>query len=327
MSTLASPPCVHAPVPEFVTAPGLWSTALELSAHLPPSTKVDESLVPMAEQGELLPSVVISALAGFAIDAGPAGSLLIRGVPTGDLPPTPASPTSHSGKGLTSELILLAVARALGQPVGYSAEHGGALVQNLLPVRATAATQTSTSSSVDLEFHTETAFHPYRPRYLLLACLRSDRAARTFLCSIRELLPYLPADVRRTLEAPRFRTRVDESFGGTPEMAPGPLVPVLSGDPAAPTLVFDAELMFGVDVGATKALAVLRAIALEQRLAVVLEPGDLLVVDNHACIHGRSSFGARYDGTDRWLQRSFVVDDLAPSASDRVGRIINTVFS
>ena len=327
MSILTSPPRVHTPVPELVTAPGLWSTVTELFDQLPAGTAVDDALVTVAEGATVLPSVVVTALAGFAADAGAAGSLLIRGVPTGDLPDTPESPTSPSGKGVTSELILLAVARALGQPVGYGAEHGGALVQNLLPVRATAATQTSTSSSVDLEFHTETAFHPHRPHYLLLACLRSDRAARTFVCSIRELLPYLPAAVRRTLESPRFRTRVDESFGGTPEMAPGPLVPVLSGDLAAPTLVFDAELMFGVDPEATEALAVLRAVAVEHRLAIVLEPGDLLVVDNHACIHGRSSFSARYNGTDRWLQRSFVVDDLAPSASDRLGRIINTVFS
>jgi alpha-ketoglutarate-dependent taurine dioxygenase len=58
----------------------------------------------------------------------------------------------------------------------------------------------------------------------------------------------------------------------------------------------------------------------------VLEPGDLLVVDNHRCIHGRTPFAARHDGSDRWLQRSFVVDELAPSAPDRVGRIIATDF-
>ena len=58
-----------------------------------------------------------------------------------------------------------------------------------------------------------------------------------------------------------------------------------------------------------------------------LRPGDLLVVDNHACIHGRSAYPARYDGTDRWLQRSFVVESLAPSAPDRRGRIIDTTFT
>ena len=36
---------------------------------------------------------------------------------------------------------------------------------------------------------------------------------------------------------------------------------------------------------------------------------------------------ARFDGTDRWLQRSFVVADLAASAGDRDGRIITTEFA
>ena len=85
--------------------------------------------------------------------------------------------------------------------------------------------------------------------------------------------------------------------------------------------------MAGTDPEAAEALDLLRAVARERRLALVLEPGDLLVVDNHVCIHGRSSFAARYDGTDRWIQRSFVVDDLAPSAADRVGRIIDTRFT
>ena len=60
---------------------------------------------------------------------------------------------------------------------------------------------------------------------------------------------------------------------------------------------------------------------------MVLEPGDLLVVDNAVAVHGRSPFRARFDGTDRWLQRSFVVGDLAPSAGERIGRVITTRFA
>ncbi len=72
-------------------------------------------------------------------------------------------------------------------------------------------------------------------------------------------------------------------------------------------------------------MAVRSAIA-EVETSVVLEPGDLLVVDNNVAVHGRSPFSARFDGTDRWLQRAFVVTDLAPSAADRTGRVITTEF-
>jgi len=318
----------HHPVPEIATSAADWSALADRALDLHPSTAVDEGLVDLTTTAQdLLPPNVRRALADLAVDPGPSGALLLRGLPVGDLPATPAEPSAHAAKDRISELVLLTVARVLGEPVGYGPEHGGALVQNLLPVRAAAATQTSTSSAVDLEFHTETAFHPHRPRYLLLSCLRSDHSARTYLCGVRTLIEGLTTSERLVLSEPRFRTRVDESFGGTPDMAPGPLVPVLSGDPAAPTLVFDDQLMEGTDPKARRVLARLADVARTRRLAVVLEPGDLLVVDNHACIHGRSSFSARYDGTDRWLQRAFVIGDLAPSADDRVGRIINTDFA
>lgn len=318
----------HHPVPEITTAPGDWTHLVAQAGLLPAGTPIDDALVDRAGACRaLLPPAVRRALDDLRADPGPAGAVLLTGVPTGHLPTTPELPTSPTGKGVLSELVLLTVGRALGEPVGYRPEHGGATVQNLLPVRGTEATQTSTSSAVDLEFHTETAFHPHRPHYLLLTCLRSDAAASTYLCSVREVLGHLTARERAVLGEPRFRTRVDESFGGTADTPPTPPMAVLSGDPAAPTLLFDADLMDGTDPEADAALRRLAEVAHARRLAVVLQPGDLLVVDNHACIHGRSSFAARYDGTDRWLQRAFVVDDLAPSAPHRTGRTIDLDFT
>ena len=57
----------------------------------------------------------------------------------------------------------------------------------------------------------------------------------------------------------------------------------------------------------------------------MLDAGDLLVIDNRRAVHGRSKFRARFDGTDRWLQRTFVVDELATIA-DRRGSVITTQF-
>jgi L-asparagine oxygenase len=101
---------------------------------------------------------------------------------------------------------------------------------------------------------------------------------------------------------------------------------VLSGDHARPSMVFDADLMIGVDPVAQEALEALSAATERCHTSVVLETGDLLVVDNNVSVHGRSPFTPRFDGTDRWLQRAFVVADLAPSASQRTGRVITTRF-
>jgi alpha-ketoglutarate-dependent taurine dioxygenase len=85
--------------------------------------------------------------------------------------------------------------------------------------------------------------------------------------------------------------------------------------------------MIGVDSEAQDALEELQRVVAEHEQHVVLEAGDLLVVDNNVAVHGRSPFTPRFDGTDRWLQRTFVVTDLAPSAADRNGRIITTDFA
>jgi len=274
-----------------------------------------------------LPELAFDALLEFADEGNDAGALLLRGLPTGALPPTPASPSTAFVKGLHSEMTLLTVGRLLGQPVGYEPENNGNVVQNIVPTRENADRQVSTSSAVNLAWHTEAAFHPHRPRFLLLFCLRGDPSARTTLCSIREIVDALPLRTRAILASPRFRTRADESYVRSARRPLGRLVPVLGGDPLRPNLVFDADLMVGQDEEAAAALRELGETMERSHTSVVLAPGDLLVVDNTVSVHGRSPFTPRFDGMDRWLQRTFVVADLSASAGERSGRVIRTRFT
>jgi L-asparagine oxygenase len=308
------------PVAPQVT-PGAWDALLTARPHV---GATDPGFVRSAGHAtRLLPDEIHRALIDFADLGDASGALLLRNVPTGCLPLTPLERGPVQKIDSTSEFALLTIARALGQPVGYLPEHSGAIIQNLFPVEATATQQVSTSSSVDLFFHTETAFHPHRPRYLLLLCLRGDPNARTTLCSIDAVLDDFTSAELDVLRAPRFRTGVDASFGGSANDH-GDTIAVLSGTREQPTMVFDADLMIGVDHEAERILQKLSERISERATAVILEPGDLLVIDNNRAVHGRSPFQARFDGTDRWLQRTFVVNDLAASASERTGRIITT---
>lgn len=311
---------------DHVEAPQLHAGPME-PLPLPAVGPGDPAFVRAAGHARrLLPAHVHDALVDF-VDAPPsAGALLLRGMPVGELPPTPPTPTTPTAKDHTSEMTLLTVARALGQPIGYLPEHGGDLVQNIVPVASSADRQTSTSSKVELMFHTEAAFHPHRPRYLLLLCLRGDPAAATTLASIHEIAPQLPLHVRAVLFEPRFRTAVDESYLGARPTRLGAPMPVLTGDWDRPTMVFDADLMVGMDDEAEAALQELARVTERCHTSVVLEPGDLLVVDNGVAVHGRTPFTPRFDGTDRWLQRTFVVCDLAASSGERDGRVVVTEF-
>jgi L-asparagine oxygenase len=296
---------------------------------LPAKQALDETFVRAAGAAtRLLPAGVRAAVRAFARDPGPSGTLLLRAMPVGDVPTTPSRPDAASEKDRTSELTLLTVARLLGEPVGYIQEHGGELVQNIVPAQRDEARQLSTSSSVTLAWHTETAFHPHKPRYLLLLCLRGDPSARTMLCSITNVRPHLGEETIAILREPRFRTRPDASFldeGTSGEL--GAPMPVIAGDAEHPTFTYDEDLMVGTDTDAQHALDRLAEVVRDHAAHIVLERGDLLVVDNHLVVHARSPFPARFDGSDRWLQRAFVVPDLGPSAAERDGRIITTRFT
>jgi alpha-ketoglutarate-dependent taurine dioxygenase len=296
-------------------------------APVPATDPRSEAFVSAAGHAtRLLPEAIHDALVDFVDQPHRSGALLLKGMPVGELPATPATPTTPTTKDHTSEFSLLTVARRLGQPVGYEPEHGGDIVQNLVPVQGTEHRQVSTSSKVELMFHTEAAFHPHRPRYLLLICLRGDPSAITTLSSIHEVLPTLSDATREVLFQPRFRTAVDESYLHGRQNVLGEPMPVLSGDRELPTMVFDADLMVGTDEQAEAALLELSHAVAALQTGVALEAGDLLVVDNAVAVHGRSPYSPRFDGTDRWLQRAFVVSDLRPSASERRGRVITTLF-
>jgi L-asparagine oxygenase len=269
----------------------------------------------------------LSQVEAFRTASNRSGALLIRDVPIGVIGKTPSTPTEQGTKDSTSEESLLAMARLLGEPVGYLPELGGRIVQNLVPVVSNATVQTSTSSKATLMWHTETAFHPHKPRYLALLCLRGQVGAHTLLCSIDDLLTTLPAKIVDVLQQPRFRVSPDRSFlaeGSAGTL--GPAIAVLAKTSGGEEFTFDADLMVGIDQDASAALVTLSEHIEHHVQRIELAAGDLLVIDNHRAVHGRSSFTARFDGTDRWLQRAFIVESLETSVKDRVGRIITTRF-
>ncbi len=281
-----------------------------------------------------LPRVIRQAVSRFRHEANEYGVLLFKGLPVDQqLPLTPADPRMVVDKNTWySELWLAGFGAALGAPFAYRQERDGQLFQNIAPTRRNASKLSSESSEMFLDFHTEVAFHPHLPDYVMLYCLRPDheRVAKTIVASAVMALHKLSPRDRAVLYEPLFRTGVDYSFG-SPHGATGngPLLSVLYGDPYHPYLTFDLDLMTGVTPAAERALRALRTALNTVRRWVQLDSGDLMIIDNRRAVHGRARFAARYDGYDRWLQRLCVARDLAPSAADRrgSGRVIDTAFA
>ncbi|MGW0589553.1 DUF4350 domain-containing protein [Streptosporangium sp. NPDC002607] len=281
-----------------------------------------------------MPRPIRQSLTRFRLRSNDYGVLLIKGLPQDPvLPATPANPSERADKETwLSELWLAAFSSALGFPFAYRQEKRGQLFQNVAPTPHNAAKLSSESSALLLDFHTETAFHRHMPDYVMLHCVRPDheRVARTIGSGVRMILPELSLRDRGLLFEPLYRTGIDYSFGSANGLkGNGPLLPVLSGDPYDPYLTFDLDLMTGITPEAETALRNLAAATRRVQRWVRLDAGDLLIVDNRKAVHARSEFTARYDGFDRWLQRTCVLRSPFDSAADRRlgSRVVETRFA
>ncbi|MFF8838145.1 TauD/TfdA family dioxygenase [Streptomyces sp. NPDC015130] len=281
----------------------------------------DEELLLAAElSGYRLPDRVVETLRRFRRHGNDAGVLLIRNMPTdSSIPATPSDGYLADWDELpVATFAQLAVASVVGDVIAYADEKAGRIIQDVVPVEGAAERQEN-SGTVYLELHTEDGFHPYKPDFITLMCLRPDheRRAETVLGSVGRVLPLLSERTRALLRRPLYRLRVSSSFGdGSTGLTTDP-VPVLSGAADAPELLADFHAMEPLGNEARSALEELRTAFLASLSGAVLDVGDLLVVDNRSAIHGRSPFTARFDGTDRWLRRCFAVADIRRSRAAR----------
>jgi alpha-ketoglutarate-dependent taurine dioxygenase len=235
-----------------------------------------------------------------------------------DVPPTPLTPQNVI---LPETNILREKAALFGHLIGYKQEQNGMMIQNLVPNHKTEYQQISTSSKAQLELHTETAFHPYRPDYVLLMCLRGDPDAFTTIATITNILRNLSGGIKEILREKIFTTSLDISFQNAEQPDRTITTSILNGS----SLIYDKTLMKGTTPQAVLALEHLdKAIKLATR-KIALMTGDILVINNHTCVHGRAPFQPRYDGTDRWLQRALVVKELPPP-DQRNGNVITTTL-
>jgi L-asparagine oxygenase len=269
---------------------------------------------------DALPLALRRAVREFRRDSGTRGTLLVGGLPVdGDaLGATPIVADSVQRQTTVPAAVLMMIACGLGDPVAYLAEKTGALVQDVVPVPGRESFSGNAGSAL-LTFHNENAFHQHEPDYLLLLCLRADhdRAAGLRTACLREVLPLLSDASRAALFAPEFITAPPPSFADTGRThAPQP---VLSGAREDPDMRMATIATTPLTARADAALREFGQACERACHTLSLAPGDLAILDNRVTAHGRTAFKPRYDGADRWVQRTFVIADLRRSRDHRAG--------
>ncbi|MFF4602866.1 TauD/TfdA family dioxygenase [Streptomyces sp. NPDC001339] len=238
------------------------------------------------------------------------GLFVLRGLDVNDdaIGPTPAGWATAGDSGARHDITLLLLATVMGNPLAWKGQQNGRFVHNIVPSPGHETAQTGASSSVLLSPHTEDAFHPGRAHLLMLGCMRNPDHIATTAASIRNVS--LPDEDIDILTRPLLPVFPDDAYAKAEEYAdvPPPPVPTLFASEDGLTLRFDPAYTPLEEADETYRAAYRRLEAELARVsvAVSLNPGEVLVLDNDVVVHGRVPFQARYDGTDRWLKRASV---------------------
>lgn len=280
---------------------------------------IDHALTRYHQLFAQLPTGILCELLDFGRHVDTPGVLLVRNLPVDrELPPTPVDGgPSGAKRSFVAEGVLLGLSGLLGEPMGVLTEKSGRLVHDVVPVAAGATTQTNQGSAVFLNFHSDIVHDPIgrydlaNPDFLVLSCLRSEPegTASTYYADARDIRAALDDRTFEELRSPLYRLNAPGSytraFAGGGEVLSDP-VPIISGSPEYPEITVSANGVRPMTQAAALALVRLQEVCREVAHEVRLAPGQALLVNNRKGLHARSAFSARYDGTDRWLQRSYV---------------------
>lgn len=269
-----------------------------------------------------LPGPLLKELRLFAKFPESPGVMLLENLPEDPaLPPTPVDgrPVTRGRDSFVGEGVLLGLTQLLGEPIGYQSEKLGDIIHSVTPVESGSYTQSNQGSKVFLSYHNDSTYdesgnyHLYNPDYLILYCMRADKdeQAITYYVDARDLCRALPAHVEELLRKPLFRMAAPSTF--TREKAGGQrvwsgLIPIISGPREFPEVSIAANGVKGETPEAEMALEVLHATCHDERVhhKVILKPGRALLLNNRKGVHARSVFTPGFDGSDRWLLRTYI---------------------
>jgi hypothetical protein len=281
-----------------------------------PSVEGDDFLDNVSTYAQEMPRRLRAFLNTFRLTE-PSGICLISGYPVDDakVGKTPSHWREKPDESCTmeEEIFLNLCGALLGDAIAWSHQRDGIICQDLVPIEGHANKMIGSGSELELVWHTEDASYSYRGDYIGLMCLRNPDAVPTTFALIDEVR--LDPDRVEILFEPRFRFRPDPSHPGDKE---GEKASVLFGDPRFPYVRFDPYCMERPDTEEARSAMDYLTRAIDEKLTdVALLPGECLFIDNYKAVHGRSSFKARFDGTDRWLKRITVARDLRRSRAVR----------
>jgi L-asparagine oxygenase len=195
------------------------------------------------------------------------------------------------------EKILLKYAKELGYILSYKGERNGEMIHNIYSEPMKQYEKSSFGSKIPLSFHTEMAFHNIVPSYILLFCLHSDPNCKTFIIEQYNILSQLDLISKNILEKKLFKIYPPISYT---QLYKPKWKPILNNSVFSFANHCKTEYK---NQNAMDAYNNLIDICEKNKSSIILEKGDLLIINNKTQIHGRSDFNSE---SKRLLKRMYI---------------------
>ncbi|WP_332633586.1 TauD/TfdA family dioxygenase [Halalkalibacter flavus] len=203
--------------------------------------------------------------------------------------------------------LLLLLTSLIGYPFAHVDE--GKLVMANKPIKTQDAQKTTayfTWNKFDL--HTELPYIQTPPDFISLYCLNNVKGGYTYLSSIERALNLLSSDQIEELKKPQYIIPIPPHFGA--DKIQQSKIPLLSSKKGYPSLRIRQDGLVSDTKEGEEAAQALQSALDMVREAIELEPGSLLIINNHLSAHGRAPFTPTFNNRDRELHRVYLIDDV-----------------
>jgi hypothetical protein len=235
-----------------------------------------------------------------------------------NLPPTPSDdrPPAESLWRQQAAALLGYLKLCDLNALSFSDEMGGRLFHMVMPAQNDHKSRLRSTKA--LNFHTEVVngyFREEQPRLGLpiapekfaLGCLRNPNGVPTTLLPLSAVIENLSAESLGALQKSEYVATSQSSFDKDFINDSVPvLVPLSSGHLG---IRYSHSKLMAKTPTSAKALSELRAIieSFDSSSSITLEPGDVLILNNRCCLHGRGEVASssQFLGADRWLIRLY----------------------
>jgi L-asparagine oxygenase len=253
-----------------------------------------------------------------------------------DLPDTPElfTPVPDGAGSVAGRAAVLAVHGFLRkETVSYGSENDGALFVNLVPLPGEG--KFADKSKGRMRGHTDAVSFPFNgdvdvndsriapsPDLVTLVGLRNPNAVPTTVMVLKDVLAMLSSADIAELKKNQYSIVAQATFIPGMKDVLGYVhtaidEPVLKEAPPGTMVRYSHSSVQPTEEGGAAQTASdnLEAACYKAIISVVIEPGDVLVVSNRLCLHGRGVVGEGVGGEARWLLRTYGLDtsDLARS--------------